>query len=715
MKFTATCPRGLEDLLLAELKALDLNVTSQTRAAVLFESDLAGALKACLWSRIANRILHPLASYEAADPDQLYRGASAIDWSTHFEQDKTFAVDTHVAATQGITHSQFAGLRAKDAIVDHFREETGSRPDVDTSDPDIRVNVHVYKGLATISLDLSGHSLHKRGYRARMVDAPLKENVAAAMLMRMRWPEIAAQGGSFVDPFCGSGTLLIEAAMIAADIAPGLLSEHWGFMGWSRFKADTWNAIVEDALDRTDAGLDNIPLIAGFDNNPDAVAATKANIRAAGLSWKVLVEQGDATAVTAPADSKTGLVLSNPPYGERLGSTPELTPLYMNLGKNLSGQFAGWQLGILTADAGLSRATGLRANKHWAIDNGPIACRLYRMNIEAGTAPASAPPELVNRLRKNLKHLKRWAKREQMENFRLYDADLPEFASAIDIYQTQAEGNPIYAIIQEYAAPASVPAAKAEQRLRQTLVATCEALDIPPQQARLKTRERQRGKGQYNKQADTQQLHTVLEHGPAASVKLYVNFDDYLDTGLFLDHAPIRRQLQSQCQGKSLLNLFCYTASASIHAAAGGAKNTTSVDMSKTYLEWAERNFTVNDLSLKTNSLIRADVTQWLAEAATQATRYDLIFCDPPSFSNSKRMDNDFDIQRDHATVIAAAMALLSTDGKLIFSCNRKGFKLDSSIAQQFAVQDITQQTLGEDFKVKSGKPIHVCFELTAK
>lgn len=715
MKFTATCPRGLEDLLLTELEALDLNVTSQTRAAVLFESDIAGAMRACLWSRIANRVLHPLASFPAEDPDQLYRGASAIDWSTHFDNGKTFAVDATTAATDGITHSQFASLRVKDAIVDHFREETGTRPNVDTDAPDIRVNLHVYKSIATISLDLSGHSLHKRGYRARMVEAPLKENVAAAMLMRLRWPEIAAEGGSFIDPFCGSGTLLIEAAMIAADIAPGLLSETWGFYGWSRYDAETWNAIIEDALDRTDAGLENIPLISGSDNNVEAIAASKANIRAAGLSWKVLVEEGDATTITPPEDCKPGLILSNPPYGERLSNTPELTPLYMDLGQNLSEQFAGWDLGILTADSGLARATGLRANKHWAIDNGPIACRLYRIALSETTTRAAAPPELINRLTKNLKHLQRWAKREQIENFRVYDADIPEFASAIDIYQTHGENNPRYAIIQEYAAPASVPPAKAEQRLRQTLVATCQVLGIPPQQARLKTRERQRGKAQYKKQADSHTLHTVFEHGPAASVKLFVNFDDYLDTGLFLDHAPIRRQLQTECKGKNLLNLFCYTSSVSVHAAAGGAKSTTSVDTSNTYLEWSERNLTVNNLSLRTNQLIRADVTQWLSEAAEMPQRYEIIFCDPPSFSNSKRMEEDFDIQRNHAELIRDSMALLTRDGKLIFSCNRKGFKLDESIAESFVVNDITHQTIDEDFKAKVGKPIHVCFEITAR
>lgn len=715
MKFTATCPRGLEDLLQAELKALALEVTGQTRAAVHFDSDIEGAMKACLWLRTANRVLYPLASFEANDPDQLYRAAGAIEWMSHFSCRNTFAVSAHVAASH-ITHSQFAGLRVKDAIVDHFRDELNDRPDVDANEPDILVNLHIYKNQATLSLDLSGHSLHKRGYRARMVDAPLKENVAAAMLMRMRWPEIAANGGSFIDPFCGSGTLLIEAAMIAGDVAPGLLAYDWGFKAWARYNDEQWNTLVEDALNRADAGLENIPLISGGDNNSQAVDATKVNIKAAGLSWKVLVKEADATEWAPPEGAKPGLILSNPPYGERLGSTPELTPLYMNLGKNLAQQFDGWQLGILTADSGLARATGLRASKHWAIDNGPIACRLYRIGLE-GARTAKAPEALINRLRKNRKHLSRWAKREQVENFRLYDADLPEYASAVDVYQTQ-DGE-CYAIIQEYAPPASVPEAKAEQRLRETLVAVCEVLDIPPTQARLKTRERQRGKQQYEKQAprknsEQRSLHLVQEHGPAARVKLYVNFDDYLDTGLFLDHGPIRRQLQGDAKGKHVLNLFCYTASASVHAAAAGAASTTSVDMSKTYLEWAERNFTVNGLSLNSNYLIRDDVTQWLDYAAEDGALFDIIFCDPPSFSNSKRMEDDFDVLRDHAGIIRASMALLAAGGKLIFSCNRRGFKLDESITQDYQVQDITQQTLAEDFKAKSGKPIHVCFEITA-
>ncbi|MDD9893270.1 MAG: bifunctional 23S rRNA (guanine(2069)-N(7))-methyltransferase RlmK/23S rRNA (guanine(2445)-N(2))-methyltransferase RlmL [Gammaproteobacteria bacterium] len=716
MKFTATCPRGLEDLVVQELEALELSVTGQTRAAVHFDSDITGAMKACLWLRVANRVLFPLATFEANDPDQLYRAAGAIDWSSHFSHRSTFAIDANVAASH-INHSQFASLRVKDAVVDHFRDETGQRPDVDTELPDIRINLHLYKNQATLSLDLSGHSLHQRGYRARMVDAPLKENVAAAMLLRMRWPQIAAEGGSFIDPFCGSGTLMIEAAMIAGDIAPGLLAQHWGFSAWERHKADDWNALVEDALDRADDGLENLPLISGGDSNPQAVAATKANIKAAGLSWKVFVQEANAEQWQAPEEAKTGLILSNPPYGERLGSTPELTPLYMNIGKNFAQQFEGWQLGILTADSGLARATNLRAAKHWAIDNGPIACRLYRMPLE-GARVAKAPEALINRLRKNLKHLTRWAKREQIENFRLYDADLPEYASAVDIYQTI--NGETYAIIQEYAPPASIPEAKAEQRLRETLVAVCEVLDIPPTQARLKTRERQRGKKQYEKQAPRKAkqdgkrvLHLVQEHSPAVSLKLYVNFDDYLDTGLFLDHGPIRKQLQPMCHNKHMLNLFCYTASASVHAAAAGAKSTTSVDMSNTYLEWAERNFTVNNLSLKTNQLIRADVTQWLDEAADKQQSYDVIFCDPPSFSNSKRMEDDFDVQRDHADIINACMKLLAKGGTLIFSCNRRGFKLDESLQNTYQCDDITAKTLAEDFRNKSGKPIHVCFEIS--
>lgn len=713
MKFTATCPRGLEDLLVTELEALELNVSSQTRAAVHFDSDIEGAMKACLWLRVANRVLHPLAVFEANDPDQLYRTAGAIDWSSHFSHKDTFAVSAHTAASN-ITHSQFAGLRVKDAIVDHFRDETGERPNVDTEEPDLLINLHIYKDQATLSLDLSGHSLHKRGYRARMVEAPLKENVAAAMLMRMRWPEIAAEGGSFIDPFCGSGTMLIEAAMMAGDVAPGLLAYRWGFTAWSRYNADQWNALVEDALDRTDAGLDKIPLISGGDNNPHAVDATKANIKAAGLSWKVLVQEADATKWTPPEDAKPGLILGNPPYGERLGSTPELTPLYMNLGKNLAENFDGWQLGILTADSGLARATGLRANKHWAFDNGPIPCRLYRIGLE-GARVSKAPEALINRLRKNQKHLRRWAEREQMDNFRLYDADLPEYASAVDVYQTQGEDAATYAIIQEYAPPASIPEAKAEQRLRETLVAVCEVLEIPPTQARLKTRARQRGTDQYKKQADKQQLHIVQEHGTAASVKLFVNFDDYLDTGLFLDHAPIRRQLQIGARDKHMLNLFCYTASASVHAAAGGAASTTSVDLSKTYLEWAERNFTVNGLSSNNNYLVRCDVSQWIQDAVDDGARYDLIFCDPPSFSNSKRMDEDFDIVSDHILLIENCVDLLASGGKLIFSCNRRGFKLDETINTKFNVSDITHKTLGEDFKNKVGKPIHVCFEITPK
>ncbi len=694
--FFATAARGLEELLATELSSLGLDGVRVRRGGVEFAGELAAGYRSCLWSRLANRVLLPIRQFNAEDEQALYDGVRGIDWSAHLGPEHTLAVDfTGVRAR--ITHSRFAEQRVKDAVVDQIREATGSRPSVDTDYPDLRINVHMLADAVTVAIDLSGESLHRRGYRREGRVAPLKENLAAAMLIRADWPELAAQGGAFVDPMCGSGTLLIEAAWMAGDTAPGLLRTRFGFHGWRGHDDAAWKILLDEALERQERGLEHIPEIAGYDQDEQAVAATAGHLRRAGLADQVRVEQREIGQARPPVGSTTGLVATNPPYGERLGENHELIPLYLRLGQTLKSHFGSWRAIVLN---GAGCQIGLKPEKSWQLYNGPIECRLERFEIAADADARDHEPaqDLVNRLHKNQRQLKKWLAREDIRCYRVYDADIPEYALAVDVYDT-SEGRWLH--VQEYAAPASIDPGRAQARLRAALSVLPESLDTDPARMVFKLRQRQRGERQYERLGEQGQFLEVRE-GPC---RLLVNLTDYLDTGLFLDHRPVRRWIGEHAAGKHFLNLFCYTGAATVHAGLGGAASTTSVDLSKTYLDWLKRNLNLNQLNSPIHRLIHADCRAWLTQCRE---RYDLIFLDPPSFSNSKRMDSDLDIQRDHAELIRSAAQLLTPEGLLIFSTNRRGFKLDPALSSEFTIEDRSAWSIPKDFQ--RNQRIHSCW-----
>ncbi|MEE4305058.1 MAG: bifunctional 23S rRNA (guanine(2069)-N(7))-methyltransferase RlmK/23S rRNA (guanine(2445)-N(2))-methyltransferase RlmL, partial [Wenzhouxiangella sp.] len=688
--------RGLQDLLAEELRSLGLAHAHPQRGGATFEADLAGAYRACLWSRIANRVLLPIGQFEAEDDDGLYRGAGAIDWSAHLGVDSSLAVDfTGIRAA--ISHSRFAAQRVKDAVVDQLRTSTGARPSVDVREPDVRINVHMHRTNVTVAIDLSGESLHKRGYRETGVAAPLKENLAAAMLYRADWPEIAAAGGGFVDPMCGSGTLAIEAAWMAADSAPGLLRTRFGFLRWRGHDDEGWKELVDEALERQEAGLERLPPMAAFDSDRQAIRLAMANVERAGLSGRIHVERREIAAAAMPAATDRGLVATNPPYGERIGEQHELLPLYLRLGETLRTRFPGWRAVVLN---GAGCQIGLKPDKSWQFFNGPLECRLERFEIAAETEGTRAEPaqDLVNRLQKNERQLRKWLKREAVTCYRLYDADIPEYAMAVDVYGGES-GRWLH--VQEYEPPASVDAGKAQGRLRAALSAIPAATGVPPERMVFKVRRRQRGGEQYKRMSD-QSRTLVVREGPC---RLEVNLTDYLDTGLFLDHRPVRHWLGEHARGKRLLNLFCYTGAATVHAVVGGAASTTSVDLSKTYLAWLRRNLALNDRDERRHRTVHADAREWLANCKET---FDLIFLDPPSFSNSKRMEGSLDVQRDHVAMIDDAMSCLSEEGTLVFSTNLRSFNLDSGLADRYCVDDRTRWSIPRDFERNSR--IHQCW-----
>jgi 23S rRNA (guanine2445-N2)-methyltransferase / 23S rRNA (guanine2069-N7)-methyltransferase len=564
-----------------------------------------------------------------------------------------------------------------------------------------------------VSIDLSGESLHRRRYREEGSAAPLKESLAAAILLRAGWPALAEGRAALVDPMCGSGTLPIEGALIAADIAPGLGRTYWGFAGWLGHDAAAWEALLADAQARRSAGLGRLGSIRGYDQDPAAVRVALNNLERAGLAGLVHFERR-AIDVAAPGrEGDLGLIVVNPPYGERLGQDSDLPALYARIGAVLRERFLGWRAAVFTGNPDLGKHMGLRARRTHSLFNGPIECRLLHFEVTPEWFVSNRPRPLpvaerspgaimlANRLAKNLRHLAKWRKREGVTCYRLYDADLPEYALAVDVY----EGDLRFVHAQEYEAPSTIDQRQARLRLREGLGVVQEVLDVPDTQVFFKVRRQQKGKAQYERLADSRRFHEVRE----GDCRLLVNFEDYLDTGLFLDHRPTRRLLGELARDRRFLNLFAYTGAASVHAARGGALSTTSVDLSRTYLDWAALNLALNGFPTPWAELIQADCLQWVRENAGRR-RFGLIFLDPPTFSTSKRMAGTFDVQRDHVALIQATLGLLEPDGILIFSNNLRRFRMEAGDLPGVRVADISRATLPPDFE--RNPRIHNCWRI---
>ena len=712
--FLATAPAGAAELLAADITAAGGGDVQERPWGVRFSGGLAVGYAVCLWSRVASRVLMMLAESPAATADELYAATSTIDWSLHIDREATLAVDFESVGS-AVTHTRFGALKVKDAIVDQLRERRGVRPNIDTVRPSVRVSVRVARDVAVFAIDLSGESLHRRGWRGAGVAAPLKENLAATLLLRCGWPAIAAAGGDFVDPMCGSGTLPVEAALIAADRAPGLTRDYFGFLGWAGHDAALWAGLRAAAVERAAASAWAKGRIFGSDHDARAIEAARAAALAAGVGELVSLDVQPLARVRAP--STAGLVLVNPPYGERLGEVESLRLLYAELGVVLRERFSGWHAGLLTGNPALGREIKLEARRTHRLFNGPIEVRLLRFEVapehySSEHRPGRLPPVdparrdspgakmFANRLRKNMDALGKWARREQIHCYRLYDADMPEYAFAIDLY---GDGER-FACVQEYAAPATVAEERVRTRRAEAVAVLPEVLGLRDEQIWFRTRRRQKGHDQYRKLAAEREYHEVREAG----LRFLVNFDDYLDTGLFLDHRLTRARLRDLASGRRFLNLFGYTGSASVYAAAGGATSTTTIDMSGPYLDWAQRNLELNGFGGREHVLIQADVLEWLRGAPPGG--WDLIFLDPPTFSNSKKMAGTLDVQRDYAALVAATARLLAADGVLLFSTNFSRFVLDADSLPGLSVEDISRATIPRDFE--RNPRIHRCFLL---
>lgn len=752
VEFYATCGTGLDGLLSSEFNQLGFSRVQSAGAGVRFSGPLSDGYRACLWSRLANRVLLPIHRGPASSPEALYELVQQIDWSAHLDVDGSLAVDFFTANSE-ITHSQYGALKVKDAVVDQFRENVGRRPNVDRDTPDVRINVYLFRNQARIAVDLSGSSLHRRGYRGPAGLAPLKENLAAAVLVASGWQDAMEQGKSLFDPLCGSGTLLIEAAMMATHQAPGLLRDYFGFHGWKHHDDVSWQSLLEDA--RESVRVSPVA-IAGADQDSDAVESCLQNIKAAGLQSAVSVSC-QPLASTPPAvvmANGPGFLVTNPPYGERLAADARF---YASMGTELSRFYGGWLCNLFTAIAAPYARARLPLSTLLKTKNGGIDCVLLQGQIPAAARadvdrqePSDSQAEtflqetvteneahpqaalyrtqdsidnvavpqpamgvdatpFVNRLKKNQKAIKGWLKQNKISAYRLYDSDLPEFAVAIDVFH---EGDTRHCVVQEYQAPQTVNAAMAEARLEAVMKALPDALDASAANIHLKVRQVKSGNAQYEKHTSVRSANVVVEEFGA---QLELNLSDYLDTGLFLDHRPVRRYIQHNSVDKRFLNLFAYTATATVAAVSGGAQSSVSVDSSNRYCQWAKRNLDKNGAAAQLHEVVRQDVFTWLEGASmglSESHRFDLVLLDPPTFSNSSDHENDWDVQRDHVTAIDACLSVMAPGGLLIFSNNYRRFKLDPNLLENtnrgIRVEDRSRWSIDRDFH--RNQRIHQCW-----
>lgn len=701
-QLTASCARGLEGLVEEEILSFGGQEVASAAGVVSWRGSLESGYRCCLWSRFASRVYLQLACFTVIDEESLYLRCLEMNWQDHLSLETSFAVSCTISGDSPIGHSRYAALKVKDALADSFRNRTGVRPSVKTTRPDVQIHLHLEGQKVFLSLDLSGESLHRRGYRAAAVKAPLKETLGAGIVALSGW---SRDFGALVDPMCGTGTLLIEAALMFGDSAPGLSRSHFGFFGWLGHDRELWSRLVAEALEREELGLTKRwPLLLGYDCDPVAVSAARKNIEKAGLAEQIQVKQAELATLQPPA--KQGMLLSNLPYGERLSETEQVSRLYRAFGRIAKERFSGWKAGVFIASPALTDSFTLAWQNKYRLFNGSIPCRLLTGTVSEEEpvfrwSPAErqgdeSDAEFANRLRKNLKKTLRWAEQNDISCFRVYDRDMPDYNLSIDLYAKWVH-------IHQYAPPKSVDAQLAASRMAAAVKSIKDILGVRSNRLFIKARERQKGKKQYEKKGDGGKMYEVRE----GACSFLVNFTDYLDTGLFLDHRPVRQKIYRQSRGKRFLNLYGYTGTASVQAAMGGAASTVTVDLSATYLHWTKMNFAVNGLAEQKNSVERADCLQWLEKSTAQ---FDLIFIDPPTFSNTKKEQRIFDIQRDHARLIELAMARLDSDGLLIFSTNFRRFQLDDRLLALYQVKDISKESVPFDFA--RNPKIHSCWEV---
>lgn len=849
-EFYASCPEGFEAALADELRGMGLRQVRPLKGRVAFAGSPIDAECACLWSRLASRIFVVLGRFACANADDLYEATRSIAWERILRAGATIAVSAR-GTNDELRNSHFAALRVKDALCDRMLEVEGRRPSVDTDDPDARISLTLRGDRASIQLDLSGDPLFKRLPReATRTHAAhvLRPDYAALACALGNWQETcahaltntedamgegssdgrviksevgtvtlagadgsagaAAPAGStterptptlpvMIDACCAGGGVVLEAASILADRAPGLERRSWGFQSWSEHDASAWRDLLDEADRRAELAKSRVARIVATDPSGDAVACARRVLKAAGLADRVIFAQPDLDKIsrklmmpaccgggprgfvfldtTETAISKMSRVLDlatslhagtcgADPVRAMLGTMPTVALTRDDLLIRTLGEPARalrvmpnneeTELAVFSAANGAITAEGDEVSAEGSTpmeavgesDTEPSPATTLIDLGDGKPCPVLIPEseQFARRLRKVAKLRRKWAQREGVTCYRVYDADLPDYSAAIDLYEGSATTPGRWLVIAEYAAPREVDPALAEARLLDILTLAPRILQVDPDNVFAKARIRSRGGSQYGKQAGgsnpgkggkprggrgdstpanrpgqgagsgtpsdirTRRLPLIEEGG----LTFAVNFNDYLDTGIFLDHRITRGLVREHARGKRFfLNLFAYTGTATCYAADAGVEETVTVDLSNTYLDWAERNMEQNGFVGPDHHYVRADVMSWIRDMRQTRNRWDLIFCDPPTFSNSSKMGHrTWDVQRDHVELLVGLSRLLSREGEAIFSCNLRTFRPDiEELARAgVALTDITDETIPEDFA--RNKKIHHCY-----
>ena len=731
---------GLEAVVSRELKALGYENRIVGLGRVAFEADEPAICRANLWLRASGRVLLRMGTFPAADFGPLFDCTYALPWERWITPDGAFPVKGRSLKSQ-LSSVPACQKIVKKAIVEKLMaahhvgqlNETGST---------YQVEVSILNDEATLTIDTSGSGLHKRGYRPLTGKAPLRETLAAGLVLLSFWnPD-----RPLVDPFCGTGTIPIEAALIGRNMAPGM-NRVFAAEDWPTLEMSLWEVAREEARDLARPDLPE--RIIGTDMDEESLGMARFHAERAGVAAEIHFQRRDFRALLSKRPY--GCVVTNPPYAERMGTSSEVGELYRAMPEVLR-RLKTWSHFILTAYPNFEGLIGQEADRRRKLFNSRIECTYYQFH--GPRPPAGAPvdrkadgPPIVqrpadsiqdeadsgqneahlaiearsaggsvvqafgglsqkarqqaeifrNRLVNRARHLRRWPARRGITCYRLYDRDVPEVPLAVDRYEDCLH-------IAEYDRPHDRTPAEHADWLDLMVRTAGQVMEVDPRRIFLKRRVRQRGARQYERYAEEKRVFDVSEGG----LKFQVNMSDYVDTGLFLDHRITRSMVGEAARGKRFLNLFGYTGAFTVYAAAGGAQSTVTVDLSNTYLEWAKRNMWLNDLAGPSHRFVSSDGMSFLADLP-DVPCYDLAVVDPPTFSNSKKTQSFWDVQRDHVRLLNCLLARMVPGGIVFFSTNFRRFKLAEAELQGAVVREITRQTVPPDYR---NRRVHRCWQI---
>jgi 23S rRNA (guanine2445-N2)-methyltransferase / 23S rRNA (guanine2069-N7)-methyltransferase len=703
---------GLEAVVRRELEQLGFSDFTIRTGRLEFMAPIEAVVTCNLWLRSAERVFIRLAEFTAMDFGVLFDTVNAIDWAQWIDEGASFNVSGRSVQSQ-LSSVPACQKIVKKAIVEKLKLQRGGDW-IEEGDVEFPIDIVIYKDTASILLDTSGTGLHKRSYRTWIGAAPLKETLAAALVQLSFW---RGDDRLLIDPFCGSGTIPIEAAMLARNIAPGLQREFCS-EEWSYIPQQLWDTARKEAMDAIKPNLEQ--RILGYDIDGFILDHARVHAENAGVGEDIHFQTQAFTDLSSKRAH--GVIITNPPYGIRLSDTPEIYELYTSMPR-VFAELPTWSFFVFTGFDDFENIIQQEASRRRKLYNGRLECHYYQFHgpspddgriareqgVEVKQAFGGLPERtneqaeiFSNRLSKMARHMRKWPTKRGITCYRLYERDIPEVPLTVDRYADHLH-------ISEYQRPNEHTLAEHETWLEYMATVAGKVLDIPEDHIFVKHRGRQKGSNQYRPVANDAHCIDVEEAG----LKFRVNLSDYIDTGLFLDHRVTRGMVRDEAKGKHMLNLFAYTGSFSVYAAAGGAASTTTVDLSYNYVDWAQWNMRANGFTDEScYHFVRHDAVSFL-ETLGPEDIYDLAVVDPPTFSNSKSTENDWDVQKDHVLFLNKLATHMSPGGVVYFSNNFRRFKLDEfALKEKYDIRDISSKTVPEDFR---NKRIHQCWRIVVK